>query len=636
MDEIEFTEDKNFIIACDHYYKDVPKIIIWDLQNNKISEASTKPTGNFRSIYCDTTVFVELFHDPYSNKFYFYLRDLKGNIKLEKTLDFSSGNSIISKGGFWQYVNTDQEYFIWSEHEHRNTDIYYLSNGLQKQIEGSFQVFDFNEKKIITTIGNDLLTYNLKGEKLSSEEMNSDIQSFEISENKKYTILFSDKNLIFSEADKNGNKLIFWPQGDYFYPLNKNHFLIENANDAMVFSIKPGLLGSWNSSYIKEKEILELNFIPCKNQILSIEKNTMKIWDYSGHQLLSRTFELPLIEIADIKYSDNGEYFGISYINEESDCNLDIISTNDLSVIYRDSEFCYSGPSFYDGGDTLALIYAEGEDEEKAFFLNNNGDIIDEWDLPEIWNIVGKNHYEWPIQMNSKYISGYNNNNFYLFDIKTKDSLVFPSSINNKTIDHVYFQTEIPDLIFEHDEKNSVTKIFNLKMNPLGSIYYKGTFLDNFKIKNRNAIIGSCFKSKWFNHAGIHVGWESFPPYYFQFFDLESFSEIRSFTFNHYIGMNDISDDFKFILFGSWKFKSIALIFDTQEGKELIEFNAPEDLSNLSCNGKYLLLYDKDINKVRLFPLDPQEIIKRVRTEKEFSEIRHLTEAEKKEYGIID
>jgi uncharacterized protein YkuJ len=369
--------------------------------------------------------------------------------------------------------------------------------------------------------------------------------------------------------------------------------------------------------------------------MLCIESNIVSILDYNGNKILSRSWEVPFKEVFNVKYSNDGNLFSLEYDDMNDSSFFEIINIHDLQTKFF-TEYIYPFITFYDTGDTLCYIFQL--EKNVVHYLNKNYKIINEWKLPQLYNIatISLNKYS-SCYSSSRFVSGYYKNDFYLFNLKTKDTIilnnVIDTNINYYENENVLFQYDYPDMIFERNAKNKVFKIFDLKMNNLGTYKYNGKGFEGFEINDVNLFINSTNLGFGFSKFGKLNLFRSLPPTYIQAFDMKSGSELYSYTLNHYF--EEVSDDFKYALLTSWDSNWKYLLFDTEFGKELIEFNNNE-LSNLSNDGKYLLFYDREINKVRLFPLDPEEIIKRVRTDKEFGDIRYLNDKEKKEYGIVD
>jgi len=67
----------------------------------------------------------------------------------------------------------------------------------------------------------------------------------------------------------------------------------------------------------------------------------------------------------------------------------------------------------------------------------------------------------------------------------------------------------------------------------------------------------------------------------------------------------------------------------------IIEFQGEgNQRSAISPQGNYFVYLDNKNKRLVSFPLNPKEVIRRVRVDKEFGEMRQLTDEEKQEYGI--
>ena len=672
FDNIMLNKEKDHVLFSNSFDENNGlDLIIWNLTNNTINKSTY---NDERRMYGRITYFMyNYIIDLVSYSFYdqgksiLFIRNIKGEI-----LDKINIENLFMPNIKWDFLSKD---LIIVSKDKNSTYIYDINQKTFKIINGSFYKYLPKSKRIITKFnssfekqseiltdnfeiklpgnlnellgvkfypdvekqgftGNAYLYYNLKGEKIGEDVISNDYKLMGFSKNEKYKFSKIGSDIQISELDNNMESITYKNiAGNNIYMRN-NYLLSQNNNKLSIIKIDTNQFKRWIGPV--NIELFYLGFVPNQEEVVSIEKNHIRKWDNDGELLMEESLNFKIKYVKYVTFSDDGNNFAFGYVTENNENKYCIYSTQGLKEMFSINSDNVK-IEFFNSSDTLCVICSDGI----ITYLNNDYDVIDEWEIQKFIDDLfseGKSNFN----INSKFISGTaQDSTFYVYNFRTKDSLRFNNEKNNLKKGNYLFQSENPKYIYElRDSKNELT-ILDLSLKELFLTNFSGNSLGFTKLFGDNLVIESQIKSPFYDGFGNYIGEMNEPPYYLKIINIYSNKTLNNYTIKQKSPIKDISNDLRLLLvehfneFAAYYSKNTIRIINLIEEKTLIEFNS-NIFSNFSKDGNYLFFYDKDINKLRLFPLKPEEIIRKVREEKEFGELRYLSKQEKMEYGIID
>ena len=329
-----------------------------------------------------------------------------------------------------------------------------------------------------------------------------------------------------------------------------------------------------------------------------------------------------------VKISDDNQYLG--YLQDEyPGGDLYVYKLPELKLLFT-LKNKVAGFSFINSGDTLLAALSF----DSLFILNRNGKKI-------LNKKIERNIASDPFRNFSAAI----NNIGYIECSNKKDTIVFHYFQKKHSFQYLNKNSNYGDPISTVNNKILLGKILtndylliNIETNQYDTIKVNGISpYINFCITNKNLVFYTSFStlySKNYSRRGELITKKRIQfPFYIEIFDLMQRKKIKSFSFEHPVVLSfaDMKLD-RLLLIGSEK-----CFYTNSDGFKIFEsdnFNWDSKKPVITNDGSYFAFFDEEQSRIRVIPLDPKEIIRKVREEKVFGEIGELSSDTKKLLGI--
>ncbi|PIY03763.1 MAG: hypothetical protein COZ21_08370, partial [Bacteroidetes bacterium CG_4_10_14_3_um_filter_31_20] len=378
---------------------------------------------------------------------------------------------------------------------------------------------------------------------------------------------------------------------------------------------------------------LMMGYSPDEKYIIVSDETTTKttLWNRQGRIIK----EIPFLS-ASYKFSKSGKYLALNSFQRDLDnpqmSELRLYSFPELKLLYSEPSKI-AGIDFIEKGDTVCVIYAGNSIK----YINNKYQKKNEWKIGNLHFNIYKNEID-----NWLYIKDgllYTQNiNYKYHNVKVKvynylkrdSTILFSDSVKNFSWTHTLLTNNknviinLKNSIQVNDFKNNM--LFNLKNK--GDVSYIYPFNDSllfvtYLFANEYRIVSPE------NPDTFRIGLRRTPNYFIEMWDIYNNKMLYK------KGMAGSCENFSFYKERMLMNYGSDYLYADLKCNSIIEFQGEgNQRSAISPQGNYFVYLDNKNKRLVSFPLNPKEVIRRVRVDKEFGEMRQLTDEEKQEYGI--
>ena len=625
--EIKFSNNKKHLLIKKignfwMNFRTYDNIILWNWEKNKMVKIKNKAKSNIRNTYFDYNGLISDFYSfGYYDSTIEFLVDLNDKIVIK-----ANDNKNITEN--FSYLSDDSIFYSKQDIQKSETYLMDISNTIKQSFKGIMIDNNCNYQKEIKLLTKEKINDEIN--KIRLYDINGSLIQEFISENIDGGF-FKDKEFFYL-TNKEGRYELFDYQGKSLFHFNQktvmdgdanisylkdNYFLTKgnmalNSNILFVDSLK-------TYSFQQNIKPQSIYFTNNEKNIICIDDLYITVWDIKGTKL-AKTKISDLGDIFGANTSPDSKYLSVFYWDiAERVCTIEVYNLPDLTRKYI--TISNSKLEFFEDKEFFAAYCVDGEIK----YLNNQFETIDKWKIiKHFWMQTQKDFFSGKINKDST---------FRIYDAINKDSIVFNLNKNN-------FWGEIKvslskNNLYQYDNNHKRLFILNFKKDTIKQISQKGEvakFVEKFDRTGNKLIIWSYMKQSVYTEEGFYNGYSWGGPTNYEIWDLTRMKEITEFSI---LDQKYDVEDFSLINNTILLTEQEGYNYTTFLGNSIIKFKT-EVISKISPNDNYIAYYDEEYKRIRIFPLKPEEIIRRVREEKEFGEIRRLTEYEKKEYGIID
>ena len=583
----------------------------WDLKNKEIKNNKAyfnTDSSIFTSVYC-STCYLKIYLDT-------NLKEIPESIKSRKVIAVSSDkkNKLIL-----EKARLDKDEKLYIENQYGNQYGFFYSPKINDYTNA---FFSDDNKLLIINNWNNSKNFDLNGNLL-----------FEIKE--PLHSLFND---YYYSVFNNEVRI---------YKLNYNYFTKYSYRDEIetdtimqqdpeTGELVAKIISSNNSIY----QIKNYN----DSLFISVSKYSLRIWNNNG-QLINKTKSLEWY--FDMKRAKSGKYISIY-----GDEGMVIYSFPDLKKVFIKKDGIESGVGFQfiENDTALCSFYAN----DTVYWLDTNFKYIRKKYLGKLSSaksnnerilqysnniLIGKDYVDESNAKTKKYyfrIYNFNNNKF--------DSIL----INSKSVDNIkfseikYYPTEKCYLMTDGNDFN----LYKLDLN-LDTIWHTKTkslienlnnvYFNNDKIYLTNCEIYEYYKEQ---HSFSEIGsskstLKKSSYYHYEVFNSKTGKKItqKDYEVNPDDALqilNVYNDGSKVLLYNGYFHYLDKNDFEILSIKKEAIMKPLYDFTNQHN----VIWYDEEAKRLRTMSLIPEDIIRKIRVEKEFGEIPTLSKEEKEKYGL--
>jgi len=475
------------------------------------------------------------------------------------------------------------------------------------------------------------------------------------------TFIYYNKNKpVFANTENKKIAANYYINGWNYGLLNENYYLQSvfssnnggilnsciiwkiDTNQFSAFDLKEKYRIAIDTSYTSIGEVFVLQrdvapyctimgYSPDEKYIIVSDEITKKItlWNNKGKKLK----EIPFLSGA-YKFSKSGKYLALNSVISKDEIpvigEFRLYSFPAFKLLYSEPSFA-SGIEFKESKDTLCVLYAGNSMK----YVNNKYQKKNEWKIGNLQRQINMYNHWLYIKDGLLYTQGIGDKNKYcnlkVFDYQKRDSIILfsDSSINfNSThtliTDNKNVIINIMNSIQINDFKNNM--LFNLKNK--GDISFINPYNDSiifivYMFANEYRIVSPE------NPDTFRIGLRRTPNYFIEMWDIYNNKMLYK------KGMAGSCENFSFYKERMLMNYGSDYLYADLKCNSIIEFQGEgNQRSAISPQGNYFVYLDNKNKHLVSFPLNPKEVIRRVRVDKEFGEMRQLTDEEKQEYGI--
>jgi len=383
----------------------------------------------------------------------------------------------------------------------------------------------------------------------------------------------------------------------------------------------------------------KMGYSPDEKYIITSERvqKTTCIWDKLGNKIK----EIPFYS-AVYKFSKSGKYVALNSFNQNAQDTIKgefrLYSFPEFKLLYSEPSFL-AGIDFIESSDTLCVLYAGNSIK----YINMDYKKQNEWRLnyiePE--ECYFSRSYDWLslkgnylLLLNTTFINdNYFNRKVEVYDYLKRDTLVFfkeDSSLMinlNRNWNHTLFTSNRNVII---NLKKSI-QIKNFKNNIIFNLKNKGDFMCQEPYNDSIILVFYLFANEYRmaeTPDTFQICYRRTPNYFIEMWDIYNNKMIYQKRMSGTCENFSFNNERMLMNYGS------KYLYTDIKCNKIIEFQGNDKRSDISPKGNYFIYFDYMNKRLVNFPLNPKEIIRRVRIEKEFGEIGQLTDDEKQEYGI--
>jgi hypothetical protein len=542
---------------------------------------------------------------------------------------------------------------------HEDSYLIPMSENKTLKVNGSGEVLDELNGLIIEQNNNLIITKTTKEERNVYSIYN--LNEGKIYENThKNDISFLTNNLLFDKEyifDFKQNRVKFFNPFKNSLSHLKELVYIETLGDrklvrgfsgkSKIFNLNQ-LLSSIEDFSFGEKDFSispQMCFSNSNRYIIAKDSDSLILYDKFEKKISSAQYNKGIWLSGNAKFSNTDQY--VALINHmdyyEKELVLDVFNLPDLELVFSKQLNGVTVIDFSSEDDTLA-VYSEG----MLYLYSPEFKILKE---NRILNIYGYYAYLWDEmpQINYPFISGIignrDTNRFYapssdsafvIFnfvmdtvwtysiaqDIKKAYNKHDPLSL--KTLFQIFTSSNFNKLILWKGYEGKL-QTYDIEKNIYETILINQKYSGGFFLKDDHLI---------FLPVGLSISASSYGTLRYQskgiieIYNSDNFRNTTGLPIVPEIGIEILSNTFFCIPDGV---KNNLYDYDY---RLFLTFDNNYRNFEVSHDGKYLIMYSRDESRIRKVPLDPNEIIVRVRAQKEFGKIRDFTEREKDEYQI--